>query len=391
MKLRSPSVFVENGLFEVLKEKYGFHIHEIENKLFLINSKLLLSIYGFIHESHFQIDIVDIANQSISNTSRFEGSSPQMDKIEKLYEEILENHTESFYNDGDQNSIEAEVDLMSSIKGIPLYLEECLVKGYDSNPENFDKLKDDHWNKFEDIIKKLNRPAGSDTSIEFTRKRFYLFENDANSKVTGVEDNQIERLHNDNDIDYEGYQLYNKASNKFIPDSLDLKNFRLKIDANRTGFISSRLLRFQGFFILPEVATILNGFILSNAKILDAVAYQNMEPLALKFLNILPTDAIDYQKSQFVVKTFFPTESEAIRSLEIKDQEDLINQSIELINENSLYGVHPTELFFNKKVDFCKLPTGNNYYISADLLEALNEKNIDGFIVNKVSFSSFIS
>lgn len=160
-----------------------------------------------------------------------------------------------------------------------------------------------------------------------------------------------------------------------LPASLRLDLFAMDGSAVPTDVLSAGYLRSNGWFVSPTLADDLQGFDVSNAHWFDAVATRVGERHELRFLQLLPSDAVDFGRSTFRVEGGHGDVREVVR-LDGLDAIEALRS--ELVRTEGRPALEPDSIVMADYPDLFKVPSTTDLAMSVRLLTALTDRGRTG-------------
>jgi hypothetical protein len=161
-----------------------------------------------------------------------------------------------------------------------------------------------------------------------------------------------------------------------LPESLRLDLFALDESAVPTDVLSAGYLRSNGLFVSPDLADDLRCFSLSNAHWFDVVAARAGEQWHLRFLQLLSSDAIDFERSTFRIDG--GVDPDARRVVHVDGPDAIEALRAELVNTPGRPALAPDSIVMADFPDLFKVPSTIDIAMSIRLLSALAGRERSG-------------
>jgi hypothetical protein len=164
-----------------------------------------------------------------------------------------------------------------------------------------------------------------------------------------------------------------------LPDSLRLDLFALDDAAEPTDVLSAGYLQANGIFVSTALADDLRGFTISNGHWFDAVATRRGEQHRLQFLQLLPSGAIDFERSTFRIDGGIHHSIREVVQLDDLDAVEALRA--ELVRSEHRPALVPDSIVMASHPDLFSVPASTDIAMSIGLLTGLNERGRTGIDV----------
>ncbi len=204
------------------------------------------------------------------------------------------------------------------------------------------------------------------------------------SSIMGVSYPQIPKLDPKSKLSSSEFRFPNNVN---LPDHVPMDMFLAKSGAKRTDFMSSDLLKTNGFFISERLSEILRTCFIRKGSFLNVEVNKNYDGFKLQFVNLVEDgDIINFRISKFKKKSLNSSTSQETSFLNYDHYEKEVQRTFE---EQLDYRIYPSELYLNHYADLFHLPLSNIFMISKSCLEILYRNEIVGYDIYNTDYSIF--
>lgn len=168
---------------------------------------------------------------------------------------------------------------------------------------------------------------------------------------------------------------YSRHHKTFLPEEIEMQDFKLEDRAKHTDFYSSNYLQANGFFVSLRMREILEAFNLGSHRYHDATIHVKGQPEPILFLQLLESEELDFSESRFLVND---RSGQHTDTLQAESLAWLHEKKLELINLPSRPSLTPTLLSLTQKLDLFKPPLTIDFVMSAALREKFREEKVSG-------------
>ena len=214
---------------------------------------------------------------------------------------------------------------------------------------------------------------------------YYIFKPAIANKDTGKIYPQIQKMCSGYDFDAKNsVDSLARATKSFPINEPNLDYFVIHNNAKLTDLLSTGIIS-GGFLISNELKDVFEKFNLISYKLYKARVYHKKvfyDYFWIHFISNL-TKFVDYDKSTFFI---YETFIHDLGDIKISSESDLIEKRMKIKNDNpdKTITIWSKDLYltdqFDKKIDLFEIGSfDSNFYISEQLLNELNDKNITGF------------